>query len=80
VGADHRLEPVLASLLWGLYERQLFPDSGFDTTSAQSISIISETETIEDDFDTGEKYLFRELRIRFREPYEPSEFRASVYG
>ena len=77
--ADNTAETLLAGLLWQLYALGIFPDSGFDVLSDQSLSILAGEETIATDFDTGEKFLFRELRIRLREPYEVPGFSAGNY-
>ena len=77
---DHKAEPIIAALLWQLKVSELFPDSGFDVVSDQSISIVPNENQIFSDFDTEQEFLFRELRFRFREPYTPDVFDASIYG
>ncbi|MEM1425124.1 MAG: hypothetical protein AAGF75_01020 [Cyanobacteria bacterium P01_H01_bin.130] len=82
LGSDpnHTAEPILAALLWQLKDSEIFPDSGFDVVSPQSLSIVPNENQIQSDFDTEQEFLFRELRFRFREPYIADGFDASVYG
>ncbi|MEM1426721.1 MAG: hypothetical protein AAGF75_09235 [Cyanobacteria bacterium P01_H01_bin.130] len=78
--SDHKAEPIIAAMLWQLYQLALFPDSGFDVVSDQSISIVPDEDNIATDFDTETVYLFRQLRFRLREPYNPAVFSAANYA
>ena len=79
-GPDLKAEPIIAALIWQLKESGLFPDSGLDVVSDQSISVILGQNLVNTDFDTGQEYFFRELQFRLREPYSPTTFNASIYG
>ena len=77
---DHKAEPIIAALLWALVESGNFPDQGLEVVSPQSISFVQEENQVFRDFDTEQDFLYRAVRVRLREPYNPTSFDASVYG
>ncbi len=77
---DHKAEPIIAAFVWALLESGSFPDSGLEVASDQSISFVPSENQILRDFDTEQDYLYREVRVRLREPYNPTNFDAGVYG
>ena len=77
--ADNTAESLLASFIWQLLETGVLSQDGFEASLEQSIALVSDRDTLEEDFDTGETSLVRDVTCRFRQPYELPAFNAADY-
>ena len=77
--ADNTAESLLASLIWKILESEVLSQAGFEANLVQNIAIVSDRDTLEEDFDTGETSLVRDVTCRLRQPYQLPAFDAANY-
>ena len=76
---DNTAESLLASLLWQILESEVLSQAGFEADLVQNIAIVADRDTLEEDFDTGETSLVRDITCRLRQPYQLPAFDAANY-